>query len=136
MAETITKTNLPRLSSVFTPIGHVVIAFPTDADAAQAREALQTGGYEADEVLQFRSDEVIADIEQTRDNLGLLAHLGLSTEWSEVGRDYELAQQGAAFLVVYAPSEAETKRVMNVAHRFNAILARKYHRLAIEHLLE
>jgi hypothetical protein len=130
-----TKTNLPRLFGVFTPIGHVVLAFANDADAAQAREALLTGGYEADEVLQFRSDEVIADAEQTRDNLGLLARMGLNMDWSEVERDVQLAQQGATFLVVYAPSDAETNRVMNVARRFNTTLARKYHRLAIEHLL-
>jgi len=135
MAEKMTKANPPRLFGVFTPIGHVVLAFTNDADAAQAREALLTGGYEADEVLQFRSDEVIADAEQTRDNLGLLARMGLNMEWSEVERDVQLAQQGAAFLVVYAPSDAETNRVMNVARRFNTTLARKYHRLAIEHLL-
>jgi hypothetical protein len=135
MAEKMTKTNLPRLFGVFTPIGHVVLAFANAADAAQAREALLTGGYEADEVLQFHSDEVIADAEQTRDNLGLLARMGLNMEWSEVERDVQLAQQGAAFLVVYAPSDAETNRVMNVARRFNTTLARKYHRLAIEHLL-
>ena len=48
MAEKMTKTNLPRLFGVFTPIGHVVLAFTNDADAAQAREALLTSGYEAD----------------------------------------------------------------------------------------
>jgi len=55
--------------------------------------------------------------------------------FTPIGHDVQLAQQGAAFLVVYAPSDAETNRVMNVSRRFNATLARKYHRLAIEHLL-
>ena len=135
MAENMVKTNPLRTFGVFSPIGHVVLAFATDTDAARAREALLTGGYEEDEVLHYRGDEVIADAEQTRDNLGVLARLGLSMEWSEVERDVQLAQQGAAFLVVYAPSEAETNRVINVARRFNTTLARKYHRLAIEHLL-
>ncbi len=84
-------------------------------------------------MLQFSSDEVIADAEQTRDNLGLLGRLGM--EWPEVERYFQAAQQGATFLVVYAPSDAETNRVMNVARRFDLKLARKYHRLAIEHLL-
>jgi hypothetical protein len=135
MSEKIIKTNPPRLFGVFAPIGHVVLAFATDADAAQAREALLTGGYEADEVVHVRGDEVIADAEQTRDHLGALARLGLSMEWAEVERDVELAQRGTTFLVVYAPSDAETNRVMNVARRFNTILARKYNRLSIEHLL-
>ena len=135
MSEKIIKTNPPRSFGVFAPIGHVVLAFATDADAAQAREALLMGGYEADEVVHVRGDEVIADAEQTRDHLGALARLGLSMEWAEVERDVELAQRGATFLVAYAPSDAETKRVMNVARRFNAIMARKYNRLSIEHLL-
>jgi hypothetical protein len=97
ISEKMTKTDPPRLFGVFTPIDHVVIAFANDGDAGQAREALLTGGYEADEVLQVHGDEVIADAEQTRDNLGLLVRLGLSMEWSEVERYYELAQHGTAY---------------------------------------
>jgi hypothetical protein len=63
MPENMTRTHPPRVFGVFNPIGHVVIAFATDADATQARAALLTGGYEADEMLQFRRDEVIADAE-------------------------------------------------------------------------
>ena len=51
MAENMVKTNPPRMFGVFSPIGHVVLAFASDTDAARAREALLTGGYEEDEVL-------------------------------------------------------------------------------------
>lgn len=46
----------------------------------------------------------------------------------------ELAKQGCDKMIVYAPTENEARRVMNVARRFDIRLAEKYHRLAIEHL--
>jgi DNA-binding sugar fermentation-stimulating protein len=46
----------------------------------------------------------------------------------------ELAKQGWDKMIVYAPTEHESKRVMNVASRFDIRFAEKYHRLVIEHL--
>ena len=43
-------------------------------------------------------------------------------------------QKGCDKLIVYATTEAESKRAMNVARRFDVKLAEKYHRLTIEHL--
>ncbi len=47
---------------------------------------------------------------------------------------YELSKQGCAWLIVYAPGDAEANRVVNVARRYDIKLAQKYHRLAIEDL--
>jgi hypothetical protein len=49
-------------------------------------------------------------------------------------RHLELAKQGFEKMIVYAPTEQEAKRVMNVARRFELKLAEMYHRLAIEYL--
>jgi hypothetical protein len=49
-------------------------------------------------------------------------------------RHYELAKQGCDKLIVYAPTEAESKRAMNVARRFDGKLAEKYHRQVMEDL--
>ena len=95
MSENMTKTNLPRLFGVFYPTGHVVIAFVSDADATQAREALLTGGCEEDEILLFRSDEVIADAEHTGDNIGLLGRFGV--EWEVIQRYLELPSKVQPF---------------------------------------
>jgi hypothetical protein len=46
----------------------------------------------------------------------------------------ELAKQGHDKMIVYAPTENESKRVMNVVRRFDIKFAEKYHRLVIEHL--
>jgi hypothetical protein len=123
----------PRSFGVFAPVGYLVIGFPGEAEAAQARAALLTGGYEQDEVMMFSSQQVIADIERTREDVSILAYMG--AELGHQKQHLECARQGCAFLVVYAPSEAETTRVMNVARRFGARLAHKYNRLTVEELM-
>ena len=121
---------LSRRFGVFAPVGYLILAFREQADAAQARDALLTGGYEADEILWFNSDEVIADIENNRGNVSPLAHFGTELGFQERQLDY--AKHGYTFLVVYAPVEGETARVLKVARRYGAQLAHKYNRLTIE----
>jgi hypothetical protein len=129
----ISARNLPRSFGVFSPIGYVVLAFPTDADATRAREALLGGGYAEDEVLQFTAAEVQADIEKTRPAVSVLALMGTELEHQDL--HLEAAKQGCAFLLVSAPSEAETDRVIKVARRFHPRLAHKYNRLTVEDLV-
>ena len=45
------------------------------------------------------------------------------------------AEQGAGWLIVYAPDHAAVQRVVVVARRFNAKCAVRYHRLANEDLI-
>ena len=132
MNSTTTTFNPPRSFGVFAPIGYLVIAFPGEAEAVQAREALLTGGYEEDEALMFSSQQVISDIENTRADISILAYMG--AERGHQKQHLEYAKQGSVFLVVYAPTEPETVRVMNVARRFGARLAHKYNRLTVETL--
>ena len=122
----------PRSFGVFAPVGYLVLAFQGPEDAANARDALLTGGYDHEEVMQFSSQQVIADVESTRDNISILAHLG--TELAHQREQLAYAKQGCTFLVVYAPTEAETTRVVNVARRFRARLAHKYNRMTVEEI--
>jgi hypothetical protein len=45
------------------------------------------------------------------------------------------AEQGAGWLIVYAPDEAAVQRIVAVAKRFQALCAVRYHRLANEDLI-
>ena len=119
-----------RSFGVFAPVGYVIIAFPGDAEAAKARQALLTGGYEDDEIMTFTGQEVISDIENAQDKISVLAYMGAELDHQKV--QLEAAKRGASFLVVYAPTEPETARVMNVARRFHAQIAHKYNRLTVE----
>ena len=42
------------------------------------------------------------------------------------------ARQGNTFLLIYAPSDLEAERAMNVVHRVPFNFAHRYHRLAIQ----
>ena len=117
MNSTTTTFNPPRSFGVFAHIGCLVIAFPGEAEATKACEALLAGGYEDDEALMFSS-------------ISILAYMG--AERGHQKQHLEYAKQGSVFLVVYAPTEPETARVMNVARRFEARLAHKYNRLTVE----
>jgi uncharacterized membrane protein len=46
-----------------------------------------------------------------------------------------LAREGCSWLLVYAPDEAQTRRVADAARRNGALLAVKYNRLLIEDLI-
>ena len=130
----IAESNVPRSFGAFYPTGHVVIFFANKGDAERAREALLTGGYEEGEIFILSSDYVVSAIEDALPNVSLLAQLGSETRHMQ--EHLELAKQGCDKMIVYAPTEHESKRVMNVARRFDIRLAEKYHRLAIEHLDE
>lgn len=122
----------PRSFGVFAPVGYLVLAFQEEQEAAQAREALLTGGYDSDEIMQFSSQQVISAAEDTRENISILAYLG--TELAHQRAQLEYARQGCTFLVVYAPTEAETARVFRVARRYGVRLAHKYNRLTVEEI--
>jgi hypothetical protein len=122
----------PRSFGVFAPVGYLVLAFREAREAAQVRESLLTGGYDDEEVMQFSSQQVISSTENARDNISILAYLG--TELAHQREQLEYARQGCTFLVVYAPTEAETARVLRVAGRFGVRLAHKYNRLTVEEI--
>jgi hypothetical protein len=124
---------MPRSFGVFAPVGWVVIAFPGAPEATRAREALVGGGYDEDEVVMFAADEVIRDIEAHKDDVSFLAYFGPEPAFQAMHLEH--AKQGSAFLVVFAPTDAEGERVSRVARRFGARLAHKYNRRSVQELI-
>jgi hypothetical protein len=61
---------------------------------------------------------------------GVLARLGKSDE--AVQAHLEAAREGCTFLFVYAPSDLELERAMNVVRRVPFELAHYYRRFAIQ----
>src|SRR6267378_2389499 len=54
-----TKPSFPRSFGAFSPTGHVVTAFTTDADAEKARQTLLRNGFGEEEVTHYNKDEVL-----------------------------------------------------------------------------
>jgi len=130
--EKMTKSQIPTSFGVFSPTGHVVMAFENDAEARTARETLIRAGVSGDEITHFSAAEVLKQIEGSRESDNKIFQLGQEEE--KVKRYSELANQGCGFLVVYAPSDKDSKRVMDIVGPLKPKFAEKYNRLTIEEL--
>jgi hypothetical protein len=129
----LTKADRPLSFGAFNPVGHVVVAFESDARATEAARALREVGFDAEDVLQYSAAEEAEEMSRLLDSVSGAAGFG-----HEVGlmRQYKLlAESGCGWLVVYAPDEPHALRVAEVARRHGARLAEKYHRLVIEDLI-
>jgi hypothetical protein len=61
----LTKDKFPTSFGVFSPTGHIVMAFPTDGDARKAQQALLSGGFSDADVTHYDSQEVKAEFEKS-----------------------------------------------------------------------
>lgn len=116
----------------FYPTGCVVVAFADTESAQKVRAALLEGGYEENDCQYFPAQTMERRTRSNLEHVGFLASLGQSEKM--INRYLELARDGSDFLIIYAPTQEESDRVMRVVKRGSFRLAQKYHRLAIEDL--
>jgi hypothetical protein len=129
----LTKADHPMSFGAFKPVGHVVVALPDEARTQAASAALREAGFDADDVLHYTADEEGSEMSQLLDHAGDFA--GFGYELTLMRRYQQLAREGCSWLVVFAPDEARATRVADIARRFDARLAEKYHRLVVEDLI-
>jgi hypothetical protein len=118
----------------FYPTGYIVTAFEEYEDAQQTRQDLLTGGYEERDCALHTAQEVAEAAQRNIEDTGLMARVGKSA--AAVKKHLEAAQQGATFLLVYAPKDDDAERVMNAVGDKPVMLAHRYHHLVIEDLRE
>lgn len=124
----------------FFPKNYVMAVFKTDAEAARAGEALSAAGFAADDVIVASGADVVEHDAAIRSEQGLLAKLG--EKWSRLYTDeaadadalVKLAASGAAFVLAYAPDEAQTTRATEVLRPFNPPIFRKYDSMKVTEL--
>ncbi len=115
----------------FYPRGHLVAAFPKEADAERVRRDLLAGGYDPQDCQRFGAESVARTARRNLEqNTGFLATLGRSDE--AVAAHLDAAEKGRTFLVIYAPGDLETERAMNVVRRVPFDFVHRYHRFAIQ----
>ncbi len=128
-----TKGDMPQSLGTYNPVGHVLVALPNDTLAQEARQALRDIGFDDEDVLHYSADEEREQMD------GMLAHTselaGFGYEVTLMRRYQALAREGCGWLLVYAPDAPHAERVTEVARRFGARSAVKYHWLAVEDLL-
>jgi hypothetical protein len=126
------RAKFPTSFGVFSPTGHIVMAFKDDATAEKARSALLAGGFGDSEVTRFTSEEVIADAQKSKEQEA--SPLQIGQDITKIDEYLALAKNGCGFLVVHAPEEDRTKQAMAIAKPFGLKFAEKYNRLTLEEL--
>jgi len=122
-----------RNSGVLNPVGHIILAFPDDDTANQAATALRKEGFQEQDILVYTAREAT---ERLRDRVQTTSQAaGFGYEITQMRRYLAFAEAGAGWLIVYAPDDAAVQRITEVAQRFEALCAVRYHRLASEDLL-
>ena len=132
-APRMTKADLPQSFGAFKPVDHVVIALPDDDSAARLVQALGAAGFSAHDVLEYTAAEKNHAMGRMLEHTSDVA--GFGYEVSLMRRYQQLAKQGASWLIVYAPEEAQTVQVGQLAKAHGALLAERYETLAIESLI-
>lgn len=121
------------LSGVFYPTGYAFIMFPERAQAAQAARELQEGGFDGEAIMLLEPDTILREIGKVDGESGT-ALPSVGTEGHTVQKYVDLARKGQHALMVNAPSEEETERLMAVVRKQPFSYAQKYHMLAMEDL--
>ncbi|QNM95663.1 hypothetical protein [Chitinimonas koreensis] len=124
------KTHIPTSFGVFKPVGHLVLAFRAADTRDQVMHVLAGQGFGDEDLTAFEADEWLDTMDRAEANRGLMATFG--SELDQVEMHARLARDGHVFLVVFAPAEAQTEAVAEVAERYGAVLVQKYGRLLIE----
>ena len=132
-AKRLTKEDIRNTTGILNPVGHVILAFKDDAVTAQAVEALRAAGSAAEDILVYRAEEATPRLRERVQTASEAA--GFGYEITLMRRYLSFAEGGAGWLIVYAPDDAAVERIVEVAKRFEAFCAVRYHRLANEDLI-
>jgi hypothetical protein len=126
------KMRFPKSFGVFSPTGHVVMAFTTDGEAERARKLLFKNGFAQGNVTHYSKDEVMAELEKSEEQATSPAQIG--QEVAKVDEYLVLAKQGCGFLVLHDPEDESAKRAVAIVKPLGLKFAEKYNRLTMERL--
>jgi hypothetical protein len=122
----------PSSFGVFSPTGHVVMAFATDGEAERARQLLVNNGFVDGDVTHYNKDEVMAELKKSEGQAE--SPLQIGQEVAKVDEYLVLAKQGCGFLVLHASEDEAAKRAVAIVKPLGLKFAEKYNRLTIEEL--
>ena len=133
MSKRMTKGEFQESLGALNPVGHVVLAFASDAIAADARADLSQAGFTDQDILTYTSGELFPDLDDMIRKASGAA--GFGYEINLMRRYQTLAGEGSGWLVVYAPEDDQVAKASLVAKRLGAKSAVRYGRLVNEDLV-
>lgn len=118
------------LGGVFYPTGYAFIMFPSAADAVQVARELEA---DHEGIMLLTPADILTQVGKADDQSDV-ALPSVGTEGATVRQYVDLAQQGHHALMIPAPSQDATERIMEVVRKVPFSYAQRYHLLVIEDL--
>jgi len=126
------RAKFPTSFGVFSPTGHIVMAFPNNDCAVMARAALLAEGFNDSDVTRYTKEDVILECEKSSEHT--VDPLQVGQDMAKIAEYLALAKEGCGFLVVHAPEEERSKQAVKVVQPYGLKFAEKYNRLTLEEL--
>ena len=126
----------PKMSTmqgVFYPTGYAFLMFPDAQEAENAARKLEESGFGEQDIMLLTPDVILREIGNI-DGESSVALPSVGTEGATVRKYIDFAREGHYALMVRAPSDKDTERVMSVVRELPFSYGQKYHMLAIEDL--
>lgn len=124
---------MTTLQGVFYPTGYAFLMFPDAENAEQAASELEAAGFADRDVMLLTPQVVLKEIGMI-DGESTVALPSVGTEGATVRKYIDLAREGHHALMVRAPSDDDTERLMKIVRELPFSYGQKYHMLAIEDL--
>jgi hypothetical protein len=126
------RAKFPTSFGVFSPTGHIVMAFPNNDCAVMARAALLAEGFNETEVTKYTKEDVILECEKSNEHAADPLQIGQDV--AKIAEYLALAREGCGFVVVHAPEAERSKLAVKLVQPYGLKFAEKYNRLTLEEL--
>ena len=126
---------------VFYPQNYIISTFPTFEITQQAVHALRKAGFGEDDVMAIPATGILEFFEEFRAHAGLWAGVmtmlsrAFGTEQIFADRDVQRAHDGAGFLAIHCPVEADKARIQALLEPFEPVAMHYYQSGGVESLV-
>jgi hypothetical protein len=124
---------MKTVRGTFYPTGWTVLMFPSEREARDAGQLLAQEGFAADALMLITPQDVREQLLGAKGDGGLLPSAG--TEGDTVRRIADLAAKGHYGLMVHAPHQEESDRVVALLKDHPISYGQKYRKLIIEDIV-
>lgn len=127
------ERKMRTIGGAFYPTGYAVLMIGPNEDLEEIGRKLEQAGFDGKRLMHLSPETVMRDIGKMQGESDLpLPSVG--TEGKTVSRFVELAREGYQGLMVPAPHDEDTERLMHALQDVPIAYGQKYHMLAIEDL--
>jgi hypothetical protein len=124
---------MSTLQGVFYPTGYAFLMFPDAENAEEAARELEAANFDDQDIMLLTPELILREIGKI-DGESSIALPSVGTEGATVRKYIDLAREGHHALMVKAPSDKESERMMSIVRKLPFSYGQKYHMLAIEDL--